>query len=213
MRCYVKKEKWNYAWNESVSQLLTDLGPQTGIQLSNELAGHLLHSAVLALLKGKRFISDRRPDLLTKMITYWDAALQDEFHLNLEKVLEIRRMFTSDDLVQSINMPAWLPQEYPSARRHYLEARQMAAAIILAIPSALQTMRNNNLREACKKVTAQIIARTVHGIDVRGATLEDFTFAVMLALLNKVRPKGCTQLEYLARLQDDIHKCYGVEQK
>lgn len=209
----VKKERWNYAWNECVTKLLPDLVKKAELPLSNELAGHLLHSAVLRLLKGKRFISDKQPSLLTLMISKWDAALPDELHLDLEKVREVRQMFIADELVQSINMPGWLPQEYPSAKRYYLEARQMAAAIIAEIPSVLPAIRSNKLSEACQQVATVILDRAVHGIDVRGATLEDFTFAVMLALLNKVRPDGCTRSEYLAKLQNIIQTCYGGKQR
>lgn len=203
-----KKEKWHFVWNACATRLIPDIGKEAGVPISTDMATHLLHSSVLALLKGKRYLIENAPGILSTILSAWDCVLLSDGHLNLEKVRDIRELLLSDDLAKYAIMPVWLPQESPSIQRHYLEARQMAAAIKLHDAEVVELLRENRLSDACKRTTGEILARTVHDVDVRGATLVDYTLAVLTALLNCVRPEGCTTKEYLARMDQLVRDCY-----
>ena len=206
-----KKEKWDYIWNTCVSKEIPDLGKQAGVSVSMNMATHLLHSAVLLLLKGKRFIMGNEPGSMTTILEVWDSVLLPDGHLNAERLRVLRELLRSDELVRHANMPPWLPNDFHSAQRHYLEARQMAAAIKIKLRDDLlmAELRNENkLSNACRKVCKAILERTIRDVDVCGETLYDFTFAVMIALLNCVRPVGCTKREYLGKVKQMIETCY-----
>ncbi len=202
-----KKEKWGYIWNSCVSTTIPNLAKEKGISISIDMASHLLHSAVLALLKEKNYIASKAPSLLNEMLLVWDVALTQKSSLNIEKIKALRHLFICDELINSVVMPAWLPQEYPSSKRFYFEAKQMAAAIIISDP-AIKTTMKRDLKAACSMVAGYIIGRSVREVDIRGDSLNDYTFAVMIALINAIRPTGSTKGEYLANLFDIITKCY-----
>lgn len=201
-----KKDKWNYIWNSCVTGIIPNLGKQIKVHMSTDMAAHLLHSAILSLLKSKQFIAKKAPEVMSTILCSWDSVLSADGALNLEKVREVREAMLSEELSKHANMPSWLPSEYPSAERLYLEARQMAASLKLCDEELIEQLRDNKEAAVCKHVSEEVLGRTIQDVDVRGDTLAEFTFAVMIALLNRARPKGCATKEYLARINQIIRE-------
>ena len=83
----------------------------------------------------------------------------------------------------------------------------MAASLKLCDGKLLEQLRDNMEVVVCKHVSEEVLGRTIQDVDVRGDTLAEFTFAVMIALLNCARPKGCTTKEYLSRISQIIGEC------
>jgi len=120
----------------------------------------------------------------------------------------VRDLIRTDEVTKQAKWPLWVPTPLPSVERHYLEARQMAAAIKLRAPEVVNALAGDELPDACARVTCAILERTVPEVDVRGETLRDFTTAVLIALIDVVRPHACAHLEYIAGLIKEIEDCY-----
>ena len=204
---WVKKDKWNYIWNSCVTGIIPNLGKQIKVPVSTDMAAHLLHSAILSLLKSKQFIAQKAPEVMSTILCSWDTVLSADGALNLEKVRDVRDAMLSEQLTKHANMPSWLPSKYPSAEKLYLEARQMAASLKLRDEKLIEQLRENKEAAVCKHVSEEVLGRTIQDVDVRGDTLTEFIFAVMIALLNCARPIGCTTKEYLARINQLIGEC------
>lgn len=199
-----KKEKWNYAWNECITNEVQVIAKKIKLNIDTTMAAHLFHAAVMALLKSKRVISEAAPLVLVRITQAWDISLTDMLKLKADKIQEIRENFTSEEVYTATMLPSWLPKKYPSIKKLYPEAKQMAAAIKANNASIQQYFDSGDINNATSIITRFILDRTIKQIDVKGETLVSFAFATSIALLNWIRPPYCTTQEYLAKIENAI---------
>jgi hypothetical protein len=205
-----KSEKWNYIWNECITHKMYELSNLAGIEIDVNMGAHLLHSAILGLIKSKKYLLSSNPALALEIAGEWDTALTDPLHLNLDKIRSMREKLLSSEVFTHFIVPNWLPKDYPSLQKLYPEAKQMAAAMKEAYEKdIIKMLQAENLTKFANMIVTAICQRTIQNVDVRGETMTQFAFAVAIALLNWLRPAHSTDVQYLAKLEDKISKQFA----
>lgn len=194
-----KREKWGWIWREAVvGNVLPILGQIHNAMVDDggRIAAHLLHASIYALFKTKWRLRSV-PRLKAKLLRYWDESLLDNQNISEEKIEAILKLMYSEELTNSAELPQWLPNDLPGVSKFYCEARQQAAAIRV-VHERIGEVFSTDMNEAVMCVRKEVEERGLEHIDIKGASFENYVLAVVIALLDWARPKGCTEREYMA---------------
>lgn len=205
-----KGEKWGRIWRETVFGSVQPILCQIHNAMvgdSERMAAHLLHASIYSLFKTKWWLRPV-PKLKAMLLRCWDEALLDDQSISEEKLKAILKLVYSEELTNFVELPHWLPNDLPGVAKFYSEARQQAAAIRVA-NEQIGEILCTNLNEAVMCVWKEVDERRIEHVDIKGATLENYVLAVVVALLDWARPKGCSTREYMADVVRLVKKGVG----
>ena len=212
-----KEERWNHIWEECLSGELPQIAERGGVSLSRgEMGAHLLHSAVYALLRSKKYLIENAPRTRDEILRLWNRSLPaGGITQDPQCVKEVRnRILKSDELRSRIVLPTWLEFPAEAVRGFYPEAKQTAAAILAmeadreAIAAAFQ---RDDLPAAIDSIVKATDAFFVPRLDLRGDTLVSFEIAVCIVILDALKVPGCSKQETLGAISKFLQTRCGKE--
>ena len=212
-----KEERWNHVWEECLSGELPEIANRANVTLSRgEMGAHLLHGAVYALLKSKKYLSEHAPGTRDDILRLWNQSLPSGGILpDADCIKEARnRLLRSEELRRRIVFPAWLDHLPEAIQGFYLEAKQTAAAILAteanrdAIASAF---RRDDFPAAINTIVKEITVFFVPRIDLKGDTLVSFAEAVCIVVLDSLKVPGRSKPEFLGGMYKMIQALCGKE--
>ena len=212
-----KEERWNHIWMECLSEELPQIAGRAKISLAcGEMGAHLLHGAVYALLRSKKYLSEYAPKTREEVLRLWNRALPPGgIVLDAVSVKEVRKsLLKSDELRKRIIMPTWLDCPPEAVVGFYSEAKQTAAAI-RATEASWQPIVEAFLRCDLSAAIGSIVNASetffVPKLDLRGDTLVAFEMTVCIAILDclRLRVPGCSKRETLGAISIILQKLCG----
>lgn len=212
-----KEERWNHIWEECLSGELPQIAERGGVSLSRgEMGAHLLHSAVYALLRSKKYLIENAPRTRDEILRLWNHSLPTGgIAPDPQCVKEVRNcILKSDELRSRIVLPTWLESPAEAVRGFYPEAKQTAAAILTmeadreAIAAAFQ---RDDLTAAIDSIVKATEAFFVPRLDLRGDTLISFEEAVCIVVLDCLKVPGCSKPETLGAISAILQTLCGKE--
>lgn len=210
-----KEERWAHIWEECLSEELPQIAERANIPLArSEMGAHLLHGAVYALLKSKKYLIEYAPRKRDEILRLWNRSLPPGgIAPDPHCVKEVRKcLLKSDELRSRIILPTWLDSPTEAVRGFYPEAKQTAAAILTseadreAIKAAFQ---RDDLLSAIDSIVKATGAFFVPRLDFRGDTLVSFEEAVCIVILDALRVPGCSKPEFLGKIHKSIQTQCG----
>lgn len=198
-----KEERWNHIWEECLSGELPQVAERANIALSRgEMGAHLLHGAVYALLKSKKYLGEFAPRTRDDILKLWNRALAPGGIVpDAGCIKEMRKhLLKSEELRLRTVLPAWLDGVPDAVRGFYPEAKQAAAAILVSknrrdgISAAFQRDDFSAAIDFIVKETAEFF---VPRLDLRGETLVSFEEAVCIVVLDCLKIPGRSRPETL----------------
>ncbi len=214
-----KEERWTHIWEECLSGELPQIAERVNITLARgEMGAHLLHGAVYALLKSRKYLSEYAPRTRDDILRLWNRSLPTGgFAPDSQCVKEVRnKLLKSDELRMRVVMPTWYDRPLEAVVGFYSEAKQTAAAILAtetdreAITAAFQ---RDDLPAAIDSIVKATDAFFVPRLDLRGDTLISFEKAVCIVVLDCLKGKvpGCSKLETLGAISAILQALCGKE--
>ena len=215
-----KEERWNYIWEECISGELPQIAERANITLPRgEMGAHLLHGAVYALLKSKKYLSEYAPETREEVLNLWNRALPLAGIVPDSKcVKKVREcLLQSEELRSRTVFPAWLDDPFAAELQHrgfYPEAKQAAAAIRKkgtrwnAIDAAF---RQDDLSGAIDTIVKETGSFFVPRYDLRGDTLVSFEEAVCIVILDCLKVHGRSKPETLSAISKILQTLCGKE--
>lgn len=212
-----KEERWTHVWEECLSGELPEIANRANVTLARgEMGAHLLHGAVYALLKSKKYLSEHAPGTRDDILRLWNQSLPSGGIVpDTGCIKEARnRLLRSEELRRRIVFPSWLDHLPEAIQGFYLEAKQTAAAILAteanrdAIASAF---RRDDFPAAINTIVKEITVFFVPRIDLRGDTLVSFAEAVCIVVLDSLKVPGRSKPEFLGGMYKMIQALCGKE--
>lgn len=179
------------AWAQSIDDMQNLFRVCLGGPAHSLICAHLLHAAVMEILKNKAYLRKVAPELQQRLLQQWDRiALPDALQeLPKEGISQLRAALLSEDVRKHFCLPLWHPPGDLSTQRLYAEASQIAAAICVSLPEVVRLLKSKETLEAAISGVANFIEReVVQKIDHRGATCAQFGYAVLIALMSVAKP-------------------------
>ena len=212
-----KEDRWNHIWEECLSGELPQIAGRANIQLARgEMGAHLLHGAVYALLRSKRYLSEYAPRTRNEILSLWNRALPPKGIIPDSKcVKEARkRLQKSVELRMRVVLPTWLDSPSEAVLGFYSEAKQTAAAIRATEASwdaIVDAFRRDDLSAAIGSIVKATDAFFVPKLDLRGDTLVSFAEAVCIVILDWLKVPGCSKPETLGAVSKILQTLCGKE--
>jgi DNA helicase HerA-like ATPase len=212
-----KEERWNHIWEECLSGELPRIAERANVTLARgEMGAHLLHGAVYALLKSKKYLSEYAPRTRDDILRLWNRALPPGGTLpETACVKEVRkRLLKSEELRKRVVLPTWVDQLPEAVQGFYPEAKQAAAAILAAEASRDEiagAFRRSDFSTAISDVVKGTTAFFVPRIDLQGDTLVSFEEAVCIVVLDSLKIPGRSKPEFLGEMYKMIQTLCGKE--
>lgn len=212
-----KEERWSHIWEECLSGELPRIAERANVTLARgEMGAHLLHGAVYALLKSKKYLSEYAPRTRDDILRLWNRALPPGGTVpETACVKEVRkRLLKSEELRKRVVGPTWLDQLPEAVQGFYPEAKQAAAAILAAEASRDEiagAFRRSDFSTAISDVVKGTTAFFVPRIDLKGDTLASFEEAVCIVVLDSLKIPGRSKPEFLGEMYKMIQSLCGKE--
>lgn len=212
-----KEERWNHIWEECLSGELPGVAERAKISLARgEMSAHLLHGAVYALLKSKKYLSAYAPRTRAAVLKIWNRSLPAGGIVpDSQCVKEMRKYLPkSDELRARVILPTWADNLQEAVQGFYPEAKQTAAAILAteSSRSAIETaFRRNDISTAISTIVDGTTAFFVPRLDLKGDTLAAFEEAVCIAVLDALNVPGKAKPEFLGKIHQIIQSLCGKE--
>ena len=212
-----KEEKWNHIWMECLSEELPRIAGRAKISLPcGEMGAHLLHGAVYALLKSKKYLSEYAPRKRDEILKLWNQSLSPGgITPDAVSVKEVRKsLLKSDELRKRVIMPTWLDCPPEAVVGFYSEAKQTAAAIRVAEAvwqPIVEAFQRGDLTAAINSIVKATDAFFVPKLDLRGDTLVSFDMAVCIAVLDSLNVPGRSKPETLGAISQILQTLCGKE--
>lgn len=212
-----KEERWTHIWEECLSGELPQIAERVNITLARgEMGAHLLHGAVYALLKSRKYLSEYAPRTRDDILRLWNRSLPTGgFAPDSQCIKEVRnKLLKSDELRMRVVMPTWYDCPLEAVVGFYSEAKQTAAAILAteadreAIAAAFQ---RDDLTAAINSIVKATSVFFVPKLDLRGDTLVSFEKAVCIVVLDCLKVPGCSKLETLGAISQILQTLCGKE--
>ena len=214
-----KEERWNNIWEECISGELPQIAERANITLArDEMCAHLMHDAVYALLRGKKYLNVPVPKTRYDILRLWNRSLPvDGIVPDPKCIRDMRnRLLKSDELRERVDMPVWLDWPLEDAvRGFYPEARQTAAAILAREPLLMAikvAFQRKDVPEAVSTIVTQTKAFLLPRPDLRGDTLVSFEEAVCIYVLDRLKVTGRSKKETLGAISEIVQRQCGKEQ-
>lgn len=212
-----KEERWNHIWEECVSGELPQIAKHADITLAGgEMGAHLLHSAVYALLRSKKYLSEYAPSARNDILRLWDRCLSaNAIAPDPQYVKKIRNcILKSDELRARVILPTWLDSPSETVQGFYFEAKQTASAILKkeVNQDIAAAFRRVDLGAAIGLIVESTVAFLVPRLDLRGDTLVAFGEAVCIAILDRLNIRGRSKPETLGAISEILRAKCGKEE-
>ncbi|MBQ6337947.1 MAG: ATP-binding protein [Kiritimatiellae bacterium] len=212
-----KEERWNHIWEECLSGELPQIASSVGITLPRgEMGAHLLHGAVYALLRAKKYLVEYAPATREEVLKLWNRALSPNgITPDTGCVKELRRnLLKSQELQNRIVWPTWLDNLSEAVRGFYPEAKQTAAAILAMedVRNAIKTaFQRDDISEAINTIVRETTTFFVPSLNLKGDTLVSFVEAVSIVILDALKVSGRSKPESLGRICNILQSQCGKE--
>lgn len=210
-----KEERWNHIWEECISGELPLIAERANITLARgEMGAHLLHGAVYALLKSKKYLSEYAPRTRDDILRLWNRSLPaDGIVPDPQCVKEMRKcILKSNELRERIPL-GWFDYSSDAVCGFYAEARQTVAAIRKkdADRDIKAAFQQNDLQSAIDFIVKATNAFFVPRLNLRGDTLVSFEEAVCIAFLDCLKVPGRYKRETLGTISNILQTRCGKE--
>ena len=212
-----KEDRWNRIWEECLSGELPAIADRAGCALSRgEMGAHLLHGAVYALLKTKKYLSEYASGTRDEILGTWNRALSKGSLIpDPQSVKDVRRLLLkSGELRDNVVLPVWVETPSEALMGFYPEARQAAAAMLMAEAdrdAVVSAFQRRDVAAAVDAVVSATKAFFVPRIDLRGDTLVSFLEAMCIVVLDCLKIPGRSRPEFLGRIHLEINARCGKE--
>ncbi len=211
-----KEERWNHIWEECLSGELPLIAERANITLARgEMGAHLLHVAVYALLRSKKYLSEYAPRTRNDILKLWNRSLPlDGMVPDSKSIKEMRKcLLKSDELRERIPLPTWFDYSSDAVCGFYAEARQTVAAIRKngADRDIKAAFQRNDLPAAIESIVKATNAFFISKLDLRGDTLVSFEEAVCIVFLDCLKVSGRSKPETLGTISNILQARCGKE--
>lgn len=210
-----KEERWNHIWEECISGELPLIAERANITLARgEMGAHLLHGAVYALLRSKKYL-EYAPRTRDDILRLWNRSLPADCIVPVPQcVKEMRKcILKSEKLRERIPWPTWFDYSSDVVCGFYAEARQTVAAIRKkdASRDVEAAFQRNDLSTAIEAIVKATEVFFVPNLDLRGDTLVSFEEAVCIAFLDCLKVPGRSKPETLGTISKILQTRCGKE--
>ena len=210
-----KEERWNHIWEECISGELPLIAERANITLARgEMGAHLLHGAVYALLRSKKYL-EYAPRTRDDILRLWNRSLPADGIVPVPQcVKEMRKcILKSEKLRERIPWPTWFDYSSDVVCGFYAEARQTVAAIRKkdASRDVEAAFQRNDLSTAIEAIVKATEVFFVPNLDLRGDTLVSFEEAVCIAFLDCLKVPGRSKPETLGTISKILQTRCGKE--
>ena len=211
--CSIKQV--NEFWGDAVWQLFKTIR-ESGFHIvtttADQLVAHLLHHAVGIAIRQKKHLPWQQRQVL---LVSWEHCLcakdgGKEYSLNEEHVLQIKKQIETFGKGNDVDMPPWISSVISLSRivPLFKDAKTFAEDLYKdRAKDILTTMRHDIA------ATASIVAHRIQQLSSVGRNggdrYVDFGFAVMIHLLDKVRPDGYEKTVFQGQIYGTLAKVLG----
>lgn len=205
----------NEFWSDAVWRLFKTIR-ESGLHVSTDTAGqlfaHLLHHAVgIAIRQKKHLPWQQRQALLVS----WEHCLcakndSKEYSLNEDPVLLIKKKFETFARNNAVEMPPWISSVTSLSRivPLFKDAEIFAEDLYKDRAKDISTTMRHDIA-----ATTSIVAHRIQQLSSVGRNggdrYVDFGFAVMIHLLDKVRPDGYEKAVFQSQIYGALTKILG----
>lgn len=207
----------NEFWGDAVWALFKEV-QSLGIPLetsdSRQLATHLLHYAVAGVIRGRKYLSWQQRQAI---LVLWEHCLRlnensGEYGLVISpSVSDLKKQLNTFAKADGNNVPPWVSPIISPSRiiLVYNEAMLFAEDLYKDRHADITTAIRNDVAATSSIIAHRIEQLVSSGIKTEGERYVDFGFAVIIHLLDKIRPKGYEKPIYQCQIYGALKKFLG----